>query len=154
MSLLSIFPSLTVGRLAAFAAFAFALAATGAGAAEISFVKGKFEAKGFKGTDYCRFMYFEDFNATKARVSGSWRIIAPGKHTASGSFDVFTKKDKIVADMWGSDVQSSIETTKQIGQNLHVNVKLFVEIDEGSKIGAGDITYCEVAFVLPGIIVN
>ena len=53
MTALNIFPSLTVRRLAVFAAFAFALVATGAGAAEITFVEGRVYAKESKGTDNC-----------------------------------------------------------------------------------------------------
>ena len=72
MTALFIIPSLTLRRLAAFAAFAFALAATGAGAADISFVEGRLDAKEVKGSGECSRMTLESFDARGDVISGSW----------------------------------------------------------------------------------
>ena len=147
MSAFNIFPSLTVRRLPAFAAFAFALVAFDTVAADTSFVVGKIEVTEITGTDMCKYMILEDLYATKDHISGTWRMSAP-QQLSTGKFDVFMKKGKLVADFWGDGVERSIETTKRVGQDIRVDVELdYISGTWGSEIG-----FCEAAVVLPGII--
>ena len=147
MSALTIFTSLTARRLAAFATFALALAATSAGAAGVSFVAGKIEVKEVKGTDFCKHMILEEMWATKDHISGYWRI-RTATLESSGKFDVFAKKGKIVADMWGDGSEKTVETTKQVGPDLHVKV----ELNWISDVWSSDSGDCEVEFVLPDVL--
>ena len=100
MSALTLYPSLTARRLAAFAAFAIALVPSVTVAAEKPFVSGKIEVKEIKGTDFCKTMVLEDFWATKDHITGHWRL-RNSNSEASGKLDIVEKKGKIVADLWG-----------------------------------------------------
>ena len=125
--------------MAAFAAFAFALAATGAGAADISFVEGRLDAKEVKGSGECSRMTLESFDARGDVISGSW--IHP---YALGNIDIAIKGNAIDADFSGMWIDSATATTERVGRDLHVMFDVSVE-------GEGP---CEVAFVLPGVIAD
>ena len=147
MSAYSIFPSLTLRRFAAMAVLPLGLAAASAGAAENPFVAGKIEVKEIKGSDFCNYMILEQMWATKDHISGYWRI-RTATLEASGKLDIVAKKGKIVADMWGTGSEKSVESTKSVGPDLHVNV----ELNWISDVWSSDSGFCIVDFVLPDVI--
>ena len=100
MLALFIFHALSARRLAAIAAIPLALAATGAGAAEFSFVEGKLDAKDVKGDFDCSQVRLEKFDARGDAISGSWY-----DNYGSGNIDIVIKKNAIEADIYGMGIE-------------------------------------------------
>ena len=139
MSALSLFPSLTLKRLAAVVAIPLALAATAAGAAEISFVEGRIDAKEVEASGECSGVTLERFDARKDVISGSW-YYAYGL----GTIEIFLKKNVIDANLSGMEIDDATATTEWVGRDLHVNFDISVA-EEGT---------CDLAFVLPGVLAD
>ena len=139
MSALSLFRTMTVRRLAAIAALTLALAASAAGAAEVIFVEGKFDAKEVEGTGECTRIRLEQFHALGNVISGSWY-----HPIAIGEIEIVIKNNAIDADLSGVEIDGVTSTTERVGQDLHVAFDISTE-DEGA---------CDLAFVLPGVIAS
>ena len=134
MPALSIFHGVSVRRFAAFAIVA--LAATGAGAADISFVEGRIDAKEVQATGECSRMTLERFAARGDVIFGSWY-----HPYGLGNIHIAIKGNAIDADLSGTEIDGATATTERVGRDLHVAFEI-----------SGDDEACELAFVLPSVI--
>ena len=136
MPALSNSPSLSVLRMAAYLAVAVSLAATGAGAAEISFVEGTVDAKGIKGYKRCAEFEFKPFTANKSGIIGVW------SHPRSdGEIRISVERNEVKAYFSGAYIDGSMDEANIVVNDLHLRF---------------DITHeyggCELSMILPGVI--
>ena len=136
MQALPISPPLSVMRLAACLAAAVTLAASVAGAAQISFVVGTVDAKGVTGGNQCASIEVKTFTAREGDISGAWE-----HPRAYGEIRVSAGDGKVDADFSGDYIDGSMMAANIVGADIHLRF---------------DITHewggCELALILPGVI--